>query len=170
MENNSTLEKVLLVCSRKAELLRLVGATFDSKVASLRGLRKKNLIIPKSLQRKVSHFLFYLFAVVLTFELSNIIWKCSENWNMLTERTYDSVVFKIFLNIITISILKSTPNNRFLGNIFMAILFTPQSFFQKSAESTLRKKFLIFRVVGNVWLEIWIVALCLISLLDHGGS
>ena len=29
-------------------------------------------------------------------------WKCSENFNMLTERIYNSVVFKIFLNIITI--------------------------------------------------------------------
>ena len=33
MENNSTLEKVLLVCNRKAELLQLVGATFDYKVS-----------------------------------------------------------------------------------------------------------------------------------------
>ena len=59
MENKSTLEKVLLVCNRKAELLRLIGATFDSKVASRRR------IILKSLQKiKVHHFLFYLFAVV----------------------------------------------------------------------------------------------------------
>ena len=112
------------MCNRKAKLLRLVGATFDSKVASLRGLRKKNLIIPKSLQGKVYHFMFYLFAVVLTFELSYINWKCSENFNMLTERIYDSALFKILLNIITICILKSTSNNRFLGNISNAILFT----------------------------------------------
>ena len=49
MENNSTLEKILLVCNRNAKLLRLVRKTFDSKVASLRRIRKKNLIILKSL-------------------------------------------------------------------------------------------------------------------------
>ena len=54
MENNSTLEKVLLVCNRNAELLQVVGATFDSKVASLRRIRKKNLIILKSFQKKSS--------------------------------------------------------------------------------------------------------------------
>ena len=43
MENNSTLEKVLLVRNRNAELLQLVGATFDLKVASLRRMRKKYL-------------------------------------------------------------------------------------------------------------------------------
>ena len=50
MENNSKLEKVLRtsVCNNKGELLRLVGATFDSKVTSLRRIRKKNLIIFKS--------------------------------------------------------------------------------------------------------------------------
>ena len=36
MENNSTLEKILLVFNRNAELLRLVGTTFYSKMASLR--------------------------------------------------------------------------------------------------------------------------------------
>ena len=50
MEDNSTLEDVLLVRNRNAELLRLVGATIDSKVASLRRMRKKNLIILKNLQ------------------------------------------------------------------------------------------------------------------------
>ena len=52
MENNLTLEKLLLVYNRKAELLQLVVATFDSKVASLRRIRQKNLIILKSLQKK----------------------------------------------------------------------------------------------------------------------
>ena len=33
---------------------------------------------------------------LLTFELSKINWKCSECCNMLTELTYDSVVFTIF--------------------------------------------------------------------------
>ena len=54
LENNSTLEKVLLICNRNAELLRLVAVSFDSKVANLRRIRKKNLIILKSLQRKRS--------------------------------------------------------------------------------------------------------------------
>ena len=52
MENTSTLEEVLLVCNRNVELLWLVGATFDSKVPSLRRMRKKNLLILKSLQKK----------------------------------------------------------------------------------------------------------------------
>ena len=52
MEKNSTLEKVLLVCNRNAELLQFVGATYDSKVASLRRMRKKNFIILKGFQKK----------------------------------------------------------------------------------------------------------------------
>ena len=103
MENNSPLENVLLVCNKNADLLRSVGATFDSKVAFLRRMRKKNLIILKDLQKKCCHFSFF-FLSLLTFELSNISWKCSENCNMLTERIYDSAVFKIVLNIITICI------------------------------------------------------------------
>ena len=64
MENNSTLEKVLLVCNKTAGLLRLLGGTFDSKVALLRRMRKKNFIILKRLPKKICHFLFYLFVVV----------------------------------------------------------------------------------------------------------
>ena len=52
MENNLKLEKAL------------VAPTFDSKVAFLRRMRKKNWIILKSLQKKIRHFLFQLFAVV----------------------------------------------------------------------------------------------------------
>ena len=85
MENNSILEMVLLVSNRNAELLRLVGTTFNSKVAFLRRMRKKNLIILKSLQKKVCNFFCFIFLSLLTFELSNINWKCSENCNMLTE-------------------------------------------------------------------------------------
>ena len=96
MEHNSTLEKALLVCNRNAELLRLVKATFESKVASLKRMRKKNLIILKVCRKKVCHF--------FGFELSNINWKCSENCNMLTEHTYHSSVFKVLLNILTIFI------------------------------------------------------------------
>ena len=66
MENKSTLEKVLLVCNRNGELLRLVGATSDSKVASLRRMRKKSL-------QKICLPFFVLFVLsLLTFELSNI--------------------------------------------------------------------------------------------------
>ena len=61
IENNSTLENVLLVCNRNAELLQLVDATFDCKVASLRRMRKKNMVILKSLQKNSSPF-FILFV------------------------------------------------------------------------------------------------------------
>ena len=44
-----TLKKVLLVCTRNAKLLRLVGATFDSKVFSLRRIRQTNLIVGSTL-------------------------------------------------------------------------------------------------------------------------
>ena len=68
LENNSTLEKILLVFNRYAELLRLVGATFDSKVASLRRMMKNNLIILKSLQKRklllMAIFCFICFVVV----------------------------------------------------------------------------------------------------------
>ena len=47
-----------------------------------------------------SPFFCFIYLALLTFELSNIYWKCLENCNMLTERNYDSVVFKIDLNII----------------------------------------------------------------------
>ena len=67
---NSTLKRVLLVCNRYAELLRLVEATFDSEVASFK--RKKNLIIMKRLQKKVRNFFVLFFLSLLTFELSNI--------------------------------------------------------------------------------------------------
>ena len=50
--------------------------------------------------------IFVLFVLSLfTFELSNINWKCSEHIYTLTEHTYDSAVFEIFLNIITIYLL-----------------------------------------------------------------
>ena len=41
MENNSTLENVLLVRNRNAQLLWLVGTTFNSKVASLKKDREE---------------------------------------------------------------------------------------------------------------------------------
>ena len=63
--NNSTLEKILWVFNRNAELLRLVGASFYSKVASLRRTMKKNLIILKSLQkRKLLLLAIFYFVVV----------------------------------------------------------------------------------------------------------
>ena len=48
MENNLKLEKFLLVGNRNAEMLQLVGASYNFKVACLRWMRKKNLIILKS--------------------------------------------------------------------------------------------------------------------------
>ena len=63
MENNSSVEKILLEFNRKAELLRLVGATFDSKMASLRRMRKKNVIILKSLQKR-KHLLMAIFCFI----------------------------------------------------------------------------------------------------------
>ena len=102
MENNSTLERIFSVFNRNAELLRLVAATFYSKVASLRRMMmKKNLIILKSLQKRKPFFVLFVLSL-FTFELSNINWKCSEHIYMLTEHIYDSAVFEIFLNIITI--------------------------------------------------------------------
>ena len=68
MENNSTLEKILFVFNRNAEMLRLVGASFYSKVASIRRMMKKNLIILKSLQKRklllMAIFCFIYFVVV----------------------------------------------------------------------------------------------------------
>ena len=71
MENNSTLEKILLVFNRNAELLRLVEATFDSKVASLRRMRKKNFIILKSLQKRK----LLLMAMLEGNETQRSLWK-----------------------------------------------------------------------------------------------
>ena len=71
MENNSKLEKILLVFNRNAELLPLVGATFYSKVASLGRMMKKNLIILKSLQKRKPFFVLFVLSL-FTFELSNI--------------------------------------------------------------------------------------------------
>ena len=104
MENNSKLEKVLLACNRNAELLRLVGATFDSKNNFLQKNEEKKFDNSENFEGKVSPFFCFIRLSLLTFELSNINWKCSEYCNMLTERTYNSAVFKIFLNIITICI------------------------------------------------------------------
>ena len=53
-------KNVLPVCKINAELSRLAEATFDSKVALLRKIKKKNLIIPKSLQKKVRHFFLFV--------------------------------------------------------------------------------------------------------------
>ena len=55
------LEKVLQVCNRNAELLRLVKATFGYKEASLKRMMKKNLIILKSFAEKTLPF-FVLFV------------------------------------------------------------------------------------------------------------
>ena len=80
LETNSILEQVLL------RLLQLVGTTSDSKVVSMQ-------IINKQIKTRL-----------LTFELSNINSKFSENCNIFTKRIYDSAVFKVLLNIITICV------------------------------------------------------------------
>ena len=89
------MEKALLVCNRNAKLLRLVGAIFNSKVASLRRMRKKNLIILKSLQKKV--WPFFVSFVCRCWHLS-----CQtsiENCDMLTECTYDSILAQYCNNL-----------------------------------------------------------------------
>ena len=58
MENNLMLVKLLLVCNRNAELLRLVETAFDSKDVSFRRLRKINLIIPQIINKQISYFMF----------------------------------------------------------------------------------------------------------------
>ena len=64
MGNNSTLKKVSLMDTRNAKLLRLVKATFDSKVAFLRRIRKNKFDNFEKFVEKVCQFLFYLFVVV----------------------------------------------------------------------------------------------------------
>ena len=98
MDNNSTLEKVLLMCNRNADLLQLVEATLDSKVASFRRMTKKKFDNSEKFAQKVFAVFCFICFSLLTFELSNI------NCNMLTERSCDSAVFKVLLNIITICV------------------------------------------------------------------
>ena len=100
MENNATLEKVLLVCNKNVAINR---SNFWLQSGFPQKDEKEILIILKSLHKKVVIFCLICLSL-LTLELSNLNWKCSEICNMLTERIYDSVVFKIFLNIITICI------------------------------------------------------------------
>ena len=109
MENNSTLEKILLVFKRNDELLRLVGATFYSKVASLRRMMKKNLIILKSLQKRklllMAIFCFICFFRCLHLSCQILIESVRNIFICSLNRTFDSVVFEIFPNIITIYLL-----------------------------------------------------------------
>ena len=100
MENNSTLEKILWVFNRNAELLRLVGATFYSKVASLRRTMKKNFIILKSLLMAIFCFICFVFVYIWvvkyqlkvfgtylyahwTYSLQSCIWNFSQYYNNL---------------------------------------------------------------------------------------
>ena len=62
MENNSTLEKMLLMCDSNAELLQLVEATIDSKMAFFKRMRKNILIILEKLQKKVRQFFLFVFV------------------------------------------------------------------------------------------------------------
>ena len=56
MENNSRLKQVLLVFKRNAEH----GNTFNSKVASLRGMRKKNIITLQIINKQINAIKTYL--------------------------------------------------------------------------------------------------------------
>ena len=105
MENNSTLRRVLLVCNRNAELLRLVEDNFwfQSVRNATKDEKEKFDNSEKFTEKKFAIYCF-ICLLLLTFELSNINWKCLENCNLLTKRTYESAVFKIFLNIITICV------------------------------------------------------------------
>ena len=51
MDNNSTLEQVLLVLNRSNELLQMIGMAFDSKVA---WMGKKNLIILQIINKQIN--------------------------------------------------------------------------------------------------------------------
>ena len=100
--------KDLMSCyefNRNAELLRLVGATFYSKVASLRRMMKKNLIILKRKLLLMAIFCFICFVVVdiwvVKYQLKVFGTYLYDHLTYL----YDSVVFEIFLNIITIYLL-----------------------------------------------------------------
>ena len=55
MENNSTMEKVLLACDRNAKLLRLIGATFDFKVDEEEKFDNSEKFAEKSLPLFVCH-------------------------------------------------------------------------------------------------------------------
>ena len=109
LKKNSTLEQVLRV-------LWLVGATFDSKGASLRRMNSE-----KFAEKKFAISCFVC-SSLLTFKLLNISCKCSENCNMLTKCTYDSAVFQIVLNIIKIFIFIEQYYIEILYEILISIL------------------------------------------------
>ena len=76
--------------------LRLVVATFDSKVAYLRGMRKKNLIILSSLQKKSSQF-FVLFVCHCWHLICQISIESIPNiCNMITERHHTVLYLHFF--------------------------------------------------------------------------
>ena len=84
------------MCNSNADLLRLVGANFDYKVAFYQKNEAEKFDNSEKFAEKKFVIFCFICLSLLTFELLNINWKCSENCNMLTERTYDSAVFKIF--------------------------------------------------------------------------
>ena len=83
MENNSTLEKVILVCNSNAELLRLVASTFDFKLTFLTRMRKKKFDNYEKFAEKEFAIFCFICLSFLTLELLNINWKRSENFNTL---------------------------------------------------------------------------------------
>ena len=61
------------MCNRNGELLQLVEATFDSKVTSLRRIRKTNFDNTEKFAKITNWPFFCLICLsLLTFELSNI--------------------------------------------------------------------------------------------------
>ena len=98
MENNSTLEKVLLACKRNGRSNYYYQTAFSQKD------EEEKFDNSEKLEGKKFSIFCFICLLLLTVELPNINWKYTENCNMLTERTFDSAVFKIFLNIITICI------------------------------------------------------------------
>ena len=92
---------------QKRQLLRLIKTAFDSKVVSLRRMRKKNLITLQIINKQIISIKTYLppdqpFFVcrLLTFELSSVNWKCTKNCNILTE--YMTVLYLKFYSNVTL--------------------------------------------------------------------
>ena len=82
--------------------MRLVRETSDSKVASFRRMDEEEKFDNSVKFTEKSSPFFVSLSLLTIFDLSCQI--SIENCNMVTERTYDSAVFKIFLNIIVICI------------------------------------------------------------------
>ena len=111
------------MCNRNAELLRLLGTTFDSKVPFVRTMIKKNLIILKSLQKKI--LAFFVSFVCRCWHLSCQISIESVRKIVIGSPNVlytDSAVFKIFLNIIAICVFIEQLLIEILNEILFSIM------------------------------------------------